>query len=120
MFRPDCDQRLLLEQRLKTNITTLGFAPPDLLFDVMEERNDVPQAIVNVNVAISDRYEQDLELLRKCRQGQKQCNYIVTTLIEGSATDASDWKELVGRYRVSVNDDLTRGHCRVEYTICPE
>ena len=47
---------------------------------MVEKSNEVPQAILKVDVAISDRDKKDLNLFGQSRKGQKDGKDIINTL----------------------------------------
>ena len=61
MLGPNSNQRTTLLQRLKPRIPPLNFPPCDLLFYIMKKRDDVAEAVLDVDVAVGDGDEEDLE-----------------------------------------------------------
>jgi len=76
MLSTNSHDRLVRIKRSKARLS--GRLPPRLfLLQDVEEGNNVPQTVVELDVAVGDRDQQDLELLRRGTEGQKHSNNIV-------------------------------------------
>lgn len=69
-----------LDQSLESSLQALCFAPFNLLLNMIEERHDIAETVLNVNVAVSDGDEQDLDFLWQGREGEKDGEDVVDAL----------------------------------------
>lgn len=81
MLRPQRHDRPgALEQGLESRLQTLRFTPLDLLFHVVEQRHDIAQAILDVDVAVGHGDEQNLQFLGQGGEGEEDCEDVVDAL----------------------------------------
>ena len=80
MLRSDSNQWLGFRQSLEADGAAIGFAPLNLLLDVMEEGYDIAQAVLDINVAICHRDQDDLQVFRRGGKGEKHGHYVVAAL----------------------------------------
>jgi hypothetical protein len=115
MFRSNRHQWFRLGQSLEAQRTAIGFTPLDFLLDVVEQRHDVLKAVLNINVAVSDRDQDDFEILRRSCESQEHSHDIVASLADGQRWFMEPWIGMdmyagSEAYWVSVDDELTRCH----------
>jgi len=82
MFRPYSHQRLILAQSIEAETPALTSPPLDLLLDVIEERDDIAEAVLNTHVAVCHGDEQDLELFGECGSSEEQGKDVIDALQE--------------------------------------
>jgi hypothetical protein len=80
MLRPDSNQRLGLCQSVETDRTAIGFAPLDLLLDVVEEGHDIAEAVLDIDVTVRDGNQDDFEIFRRSGESEKHGHHIIAAL----------------------------------------
>lgn len=66
MLWPNGDKGLAFLKRLKSYVFALSFSPSNLVLYMVKERHDVAKAVLDIDVAVCYRDEEDFQLLGKC------------------------------------------------------
>lgn len=81
MLRAQRHHRLrALRQCLKPGLQALRFAPLDLLLHVVEQGDDIAKTVLDVDIAVGDGDEQDLEFLGQSGECKKDREDVVDAL----------------------------------------
>lgn len=80
MLRTNRNERLVVSQGIEAKLQSIFLPPGKFLLDVVEHRNDVPKAILYIDIAICDRDQQHFEFLRSSRKCKEHGQDIVDTL----------------------------------------
>ena len=90
MLRPNSNDRTTLLQRGEAGLPPLRFSPRNLLFHVVEERYNVTETVLHVDVAVGDRDEEDFELGGEGGAGEEHGEDVVDALIHYLVKQASN------------------------------
>ena len=80
MLWTNSNQWLGLCQSLEADGAAIGFAPLDLLLDEMEERYNIAQTVLDINVAVCHRDQDDFQIFRRGGKSEKHGHHIVAAL----------------------------------------
>ena len=106
MLRSYSNQWLGFSQSLEADGTAIGFAPLDLLLDEMEERYNIAQTVLDINVAVCHRDQDDFQVFRRGGKSEKHGHHIVAALT-GNQYEVA--KVIVDGHTGSVSMIILRG-----------